>query len=95
MARFADSRTGRLCATGYAPGVPTHVSRRAQWHCNLLRAARERRDIDFILGPNRMTGNSPREGTHIYGKWYITFTWNEEIGAAEIRLERLSKPHYQ
>ena len=42
-----------------------------------------------------MTGNSPREGTHIYGKWYITFTWNEEIGAAEIRLERLSKPHYQ
>jgi hypothetical protein len=33
--------------------------------------------------------NAPdRLGIYVYGKWYVTFAWNEHFGAGEICLEK-------
>lgn len=88
MSRFFDSRAQRVSETGFASGIPTHVVRRAQWRCRLLLAAKQWRDVTFIASQTRSPTPAGRPEIHIDGKWYITFLWDDGIGATAIRLER-------
>jgi hypothetical protein len=54
----------------------------------LLAAARSLQDVG-VIGPIIRWHNSPeRYGSHVYGKWHVTWSWSTDFGAYEMRLER-------
>jgi plasmid maintenance system killer protein len=88
MRRFDDEELQQICATRFAQGVPEHVSVAAHERARILIAAKTLQDVR-IMGPILRWPKIPaRYGLHIDGKWHVTYSWSEDFGAYEIRLER-------
>jgi len=87
MKRFSDDKIAEIYETGFAKGVPQHVSVAAHEVARLLIAARSLQDVG-VVGPIARWANLPgRYGLHVNGKYYVTFDWSSE-SAWELKLER-------
>lgn len=88
MAQFANEAAERAYRDGEAPGVPSHVARRAGWLIHVLLSAHGLQDV-AIMGRMAMWSNAPGViGFRVEGKWHIVFTWQDGAGAMEVALER-------
>jgi hypothetical protein len=88
MERFSDQQTECIYETRFAQGVPQHVSITAHEIMRPLVAACSLQDVG-VLGQIICCAAAPeRYGLHVYGKWYVTFTWIDQIGAYQLLLER-------
>jgi plasmid maintenance system killer protein len=88
MKRFDDDKLVEIYETRFAADVPEHVSIAAHETAYPLVAARSLQDVG-VLGPILRLRNTPdRYGLHIDGKWHLTFSWCDDFGAYNIRLER-------
>jgi plasmid maintenance system killer protein len=88
MHRFADQRAETVFVTGFAHGVPAHISRMACWDMRVLVAARTMQDVGVIGRIIRWRDDPGRHGLMIGGKWCLTFAWEPGVGAIEIAIER-------
>lgn len=86
--RIVDRRTSLVLTTGFARDVPKHVARKAQWIMTVLLAARGWQDVGVIDRVTRWSKYPGRYGLHVAQKWYVSFTFEPDIGPREIRLER-------
>jgi hypothetical protein len=89
MERFEDERTKCIYETRFATDVPEHVSVGAHKIMGPLVAAQSLQDVGVLGQIIRWPSAPPdRFGLHVDGKWHVTFTWIESIGAYQLLLER-------
>ena len=88
MRQFKDKRTRAVYETQFATGIPKHVSVAAHEAMRVLVASRSLQDVGTRGAIIRWLNAPDLFGTYIYGKWYVTYAWSEDFGAAEICLEK-------
>jgi hypothetical protein len=89
MKRLLNRRARGIHATGLAPGVPTHISRRARSNIDLLIAAHDIQDVLFFKEIWTSRRRPDRFGLRIeQSKWFVAFSWEPAFGAKDISIER-------
>jgi len=88
MQRFINTRAEQVHQFGFASGVPKYIARTAQRLMRLLIAARGWQDIRMVSRICRWANRPVSYGLPVHGKWFVTFEWNEDYGAAKIGIER-------
>ena len=67
--------------------MPKGVARRAHGIMHLLMAGMSLQDV-AVIGRIVRWRSTNRLGLKADGKWFVTFVWEELVGAKDIRLER-------
>ncbi len=88
MHRFSGTRAEEAYRTGFISGLPKHIGRRAHWIIHQLLAAHTWQDVRVIGRIARWSNYPHRYGLLLDGKWWVTFAWDDLIGAVELKVGR-------
>jgi hypothetical protein len=89
MQQFKDGRTEEIYHARACAGVIPHVAHEAWWIMRQLTHAHDIKDVGCIRGQIYRWSSSPnRLGLRVDAKWFVTFGWDDALGASEILVER-------
>jgi plasmid maintenance system killer protein len=88
MKAFAEKRLEELFANGFSSRVPKRIERRVFRSLHIVVAAHELRDTTIAGELIQSLKHPGRPAIRVDDKWVLSFLWDDETGAKEIRLER-------
>ena len=86
MERFSDPRLEEIFCYRVIDSLPRSVSVPAHRMARLLAAARDEATLTLFAEPVRF--DDGRIAVHVHKNWHISFEWDGEVGAHQMRLEK-------